>query len=83
MIGALSLFAIVASAAEPNRAATRRSADYVPDVPALAVPMGSELRELVERFRLDRAELERFYDVKGSARRERRMREFLENWRTR
>ncbi len=81
--GVLSVFAIVVHATEPNPAATRRSADYVPDVPVLATPMGSELRELVERFRVDRAELERFYDVKGSALRERRMREFLETWRTR
>lgn len=72
-----------ACAAEPNPAATRRGADYVPDVPALATPRASELRELVERFRTDRAELERFYDLKGSARREQKLREFLETWRTR
>ncbi len=72
-----------AGAAEPNPASTRITADYVPDVAALVTPASSELRELVERFRVDRAELERFYDVKGSAGRERRMREFLETWRTR
>ncbi len=82
LLACASVLTIV-NAAETNPAAARRSADYVPDVPALATPVSSELRELVERFRVDRAELDRFYDVRGSDLRARRMSEFLETWRTR
>ena len=82
---ALFVFAIVgaASAAESNPAVTRAAADYVPDVAALAVPASSELRELVERFVVDRAEVERFASVKWSALHQRRMREFYATWQTR
>src|ERR1044071_324383 len=51
---ALSVGAIAATlAVEPNPAATRGTADYVPNVAALAMPVSSELRELVERFAAD------------------------------
>ena len=82
---ALFVFAVVGAAwaAESNPAATRAAADYVPDVAALAVPASSELRELVERFVVDRAEVERFASVKGSALHQRRMREFYATWQTR
>ena len=69
-------------AAEPNPAATRATADYVPDVAALTTPSSSELRELVERFVSDRRDLERFYNVPGSALRARRLREFFTTWQT-
>jgi hypothetical protein len=69
-------------AVEPNPAASRPTADYVPDVAALATPASSELRELVERFVSDRRELERFYNVAGSPRRAQRLREFLTTWQT-
>ncbi len=72
--------AVAAFAVEPNPATTRPTADYVPDVAALATPSSSELRELVERFVTDRTELERFYSVKGSALHARRMREFFQSW---
>ncbi|MCX6956180.1 MAG: DUF885 family protein [Verrucomicrobia bacterium] len=71
------------SAAEPNPAATRAAADYVPDVAALAVPAASELRELVERYVTDRAEVDRFASVKSSVLHQKRLREFLTAWRTR
>lgn len=67
-------------AVEPNPAATRATADYVPDVVALTTPASSELRELVERFVSDRRELERFYNVPGSALRARRLHEFYTTW---
>ena len=79
----LVLFGGAVSAAEPNPAALRRAADYVPEVAALAVPAGSELRELVERFAADRAEVERFASVKGSVAHQQRMREFFATWQTR
>src|SRR5436305_476613 len=66
--------------AETNPAPNRATADYVPNVVELATPVSSELRELVERFVMDRADLERFYDVKGSAARQRRLREFYTAW---
>jgi hypothetical protein len=65
---------------EPNPAITRSTADYVPEVAALAVPASSELRELVERFSADRRELERFYAVPGSATDRERLREFYRLW---
>lgn len=75
--------AVAVLAAEPNPAATRATADYVPDVAALTTPASSELRELVERFVSDRRELERFYSVPGSARRAQRVREFFTTWQAR
>ncbi|MBI5770201.1 MAG: DUF885 family protein [Verrucomicrobia bacterium] len=75
--------AAVATAAEVNPAINRPTADYVPDVAALTTPASSELRELVERFVSDRRDLERFYNVPGSALRLRRQREFYETWLTR
>jgi len=74
------LTAALACAAEPNPASTRPTADYVPDVAALATPHSSELRELVERFVTDLNELDRFYDVAGSAARLQRRREFFQTW---
>ena len=79
----VSLCAGSAFAAEPNPAATRVAADYVPDVAALAVPAVNELRDVVERFVADKAELERFASVKSSARHQRRMREFFTTWQER
>ena len=49
--------AVGALASESNPAPTRATADYVPDVAALAAPSSSELRELIERFVVDRGEL--------------------------
>ena len=83
LVPRLALFAtaaVFALAVETNPAATRATADYVPDVAALVTPQSSELRELVERFVSDRNELERFYSVKGSALHARRMREFYSTW---
>ncbi|HZS55201.1 MAG TPA: DUF885 family protein [Bryobacteraceae bacterium] len=40
----------------------------------------SEMRPLLEWFSADRVNLQRFYDVEGSAAREQRMRRFYENW---
>ena len=78
---ALFLFAASAAiAVEVNPAATRATADYVPDVAALTTPSSSELRELVERFVSDRRDLERFYNVPGSATRAKRQREFFTTW---
>jgi hypothetical protein len=79
----LLLLPVVALAADPTPAATRPTADYVPDVAALAQSQSSELRELVERFVNDRGELERFYNVNGSALQERRLREFYTTWQQR
>jgi hypothetical protein len=79
----LWLVGVAMFAAEPNPAVTRKTTDYVPDVAALAAPASSELRELVERFRTDRGEIERFYSIRGSETRERRLREFLAAWQTR
>ncbi|MEY2881527.1 MAG: hypothetical protein RLZZ15_3907, partial [Verrucomicrobiota bacterium] len=76
----LLLINVAAFAAEPNPTATRATADYVPDVPALATPVSSDLREMVERFVSDRRDLERFYNVPGSALRARRLREFFTTW---
>lgn len=82
-LAALLAASAPAFAAESNPAVTRPTADYVVDVPALAKPASSQLRELIERFRVDRAELERFYSLRGSAQRAQRMREFFEVWKTR
>jgi len=70
-------------ALEPNPAAKRETADYVPDVAALASPSSSELRELIERFTTDQREMERFHDVPGSAAHAQRMKEFFQTWQTR
>jgi hypothetical protein len=81
-----ALFALVLGSgfgAETNPAATRAAADYVPDVAALAVPAANELRDVVERFVADKAELERFASVKSSARHQRRMRDFFITWQER
>lgn len=74
------LTAGLAAATELNPAPTRATADYVPDVAALATPHSSELRELVERFVADLADLDRFYDVPGSPTRLKRRREFFTTW---
>ncbi len=81
----VALFAVLAAsapAAEINLATTRATADYVPDVAALATPASSELRELVERFVTDREDLERLYGVPGLALRAQRLREFYQAWQT-
>ncbi len=65
----------------PSPASVRPTEDYVPaEISGLTGPRSSELRELVERFVSDRDELERFYDVKGSALQTRRLREFYAAW---
>ena len=77
------LLAVIAPpvfSAEKNPAATRATTDYVPDVAALAKPQSSELRDIVERFVSDRGEIERFYSVRGSAMRSKRLREFFTTW---
>ncbi len=58
----------------------RPPAAYVPDLPRLAAPASSELRELVERFARDREALLRFYSVPGSALQLARLRAFHEAW---
>ncbi len=70
------------TAAEINPAETRAARDYVPDVVALATPSASELRELVERYVADKAEVERFASVKSSTLHQQRMREFFTTWQT-
>jgi uncharacterized protein (DUF885 family) len=79
-LAVLAASASIVLAVESNPAPTRATSDYVPDVAALATPASSELRELVERFVTDRAELERFYSVKGSTLHARRMHEFFQTW---
>ncbi len=79
-LAVLAASASVVLAVEPNPAPTRPTADYVPDVAALAATQSSELRELVERFVTDRAEVERFYSVKGSTLHAQRMHEFFQTW---
>jgi hypothetical protein len=79
----LALVAVSLRGAENNPAIARATTDYVPDLSALTRPASSELRELVERFVADRADLERFYSVEGSTLRQRRMREFFQAWQTR
>ena len=64
---------------QPQRDATL----YVPDLAVLAKPSSSELRELVERFKADKATLLTFYSVPGSALQLRRLREFYQAWQTR
>ncbi|MSU24293.1 MAG: DUF885 family protein [Opitutus sp.] len=76
----LAVLATAALAAENNPASTRATADYVPDVATLTKPASSELRELVERFVSDRRDLERFYNVPGSAVRAQQLRGFFETW---
>jgi hypothetical protein len=58
----------------------RDAALYVPDLAALAKPSSSELRELVERFKSDKATLLTFYSVPGSALQLRRLQEFYQAW---
>lgn len=80
----LAVAASVALAADSAPVATRATADYVPpELAQLTKPTSSELRELVERFTTDRAELERFYSVKNSALYLKRMREFYQAWQQR
>jgi hypothetical protein len=76
-------FAGALHAAETNPAMTRRTADYVPDVTAMTAPASSELRELIDRFVTDRNELQRFYNVRGSALQRQRMSEFYRTWQDR
>ena len=53
---------------------------YVPDLTAMARPASSELRELVERFRLDRDGLLAVYTVPNSTLQLRRLKEFYQAW---
>ncbi len=74
----------MALAADPAPVATRATADYVPpELAQLTKPASSELRELVERFKTDQEEIERFYSVRNSALYLRRMREFYTAWQQR
>jgi uncharacterized protein (DUF885 family) len=71
----LALVALAAAATLPAQPwrhghpaqADRPAAAYVPDLPKLAAPAASELRELIERYVADRDALLRFYSVRGSA----------------
>jgi hypothetical protein len=56
---------------------------YVPNLPELARPSSSELRELIERFVTDREGLRRFYSVPGSTLQLQRLIAFHEAWLTR
>jgi hypothetical protein len=77
----LALAASAGAQVQPSPAATRATADYVPqEISGMTRPQSSELRELVERFVADRDELVRFYSVKGSAAQIRRLREFYAAW---
>ncbi len=53
---------------------------YLPDLPKLAHPASSELRELVERFVTDRDGLRRFYSAQGSTLQLQRLAAFHEAW---
>ena len=63
---------------QPQRDATL----YVPELGPLAKPASSELRELVERLKADKASLLQFYSVPGSALQLRRLKEFYSAWQT-
>ncbi|HYC71258.1 MAG TPA: DUF885 family protein [Opitutaceae bacterium] len=83
-LGSMGLLAVFLPAADfrhgqPAQSA-RDAAAYVPDLGSLSAPRSSELRELVERFREDRAAFERFHSAEGSARQVQRMRAFHEAW---
>ncbi|MEY4924656.1 MAG: hypothetical protein RL598_1175, partial [Verrucomicrobiota bacterium] len=60
--------------------AQRPTALYVPDLNSLVPPAASELRELVERFKIDRESLLRVYSVPNSTLQLRRLREFYQSW---
>ena len=91
LAGRLTLFFIVGCAtagADDFRrgqpAQSLRPAEaYVPDLATLAKPVSSELRELVERYKTDKASLLAFYSVPGSALQLRRLREFYQAWQAR
>lgn len=78
LLGVSPLFA-----ADSAPVAKRDVADYVPSPSELAVSQSSELRELVERFSKDRAELVRFYDARNSALQLAKLKEFLTTWQER
>jgi hypothetical protein len=63
--------------------ATRDAAAYVPDTDTLTKFAPSELRELVERYSADRANLLRFFTVTYSPLRRDRLQSFYRAWRTR
>src|SRR5262245_16120316 len=54
------------------------SADYAEVNPAPATT--SELRDLVDRFNLDRSAIQRFYTIQGSTTRRERLRTFYDTW---
>jgi hypothetical protein len=84
IIGSLLLCSVVSGAEDFRHGqpaqAQRDAAFYVPDLAALARPQSSELRELVERYRLDREGLLQVYSVPGSGLQVRRLREFYRAW---
>jgi Bacterial protein of unknown function (DUF885) len=68
----------------PGRASSARdAAAYVPDKDALTNFAPSELRELVERYSADRANLLRFFSVTYSPLRRERLQSFYRAWRAR
>lgn len=84
-VGLVFLALAATAAAQPWRhgqpsPTDRPAAAYVPDLPSLAQPASSELRELVERYVRDRDALLRFYSVTGSALQLTRLRAFNEAW---
>jgi len=77
----LPLVLAASAGTQASPAATRPTADYVPqEISRMIRAQSSELRELVERFAADREELLGFYGVNGSALQLRRLREFYEAW---
>ena len=70
-----------AKALDPSPAALRATEAYVPaSLSTYVQPESSPLRELVDRFTADKADLVRFYSVKGSTLQTRRLREFYRAW---
>jgi uncharacterized protein (DUF885 family) len=80
-IGVLAIAAGAAIRAQQPPDATRTftsPADYAEVNPARATP--SELRDLVDRFNLDRSAIQRFYTIPGSTTRRERLRAFYDTW---
>ncbi|HEY8551102.1 MAG TPA: DUF885 family protein, partial [Vicinamibacterales bacterium] len=72
--------AVRGAGSEPPMAATRPAAEWVPDAATLTGVSASELRELVERYAADRANLLRFFSVPYSTQRRERMSAFYRAW---
>jgi len=60
-----------------------RAASYVPDLQPLPVQATSELRDTVERYRVDRAAMQRRWSVEQSPETRAQFRAFLTTWRER